>query len=356
MDDNDKKTISNKENLTEGNIETASKLSEITNDDGSITYISQITEKKVGIGIIPDAQKVEEISWGVSAEDTKYVDAIRAKKELGILFDDKLSTYISVNAFENILKKMDENLDNYFDALSFGIYSYQEIIELKKSIKTITTEKENIIKYFEVYSEQNNKKLDKFAKLNDDIFKSVDRQLEIIKEEEERKKREEEEKRKKNEEDRNKKEEEEKRKKDEEDRIKKEEEDRIKKEEEEKNGAKEIIINKIEEDEKEVEEKINEKPNLIEPKEENKIEEIKNNEIIIEEPKNEEINEENLDKKDNVKLRGKQKKPKTEDSKINIPDVIDAENDDKNAEMIRENNREPDTQEKERGKCGCILF
>ena len=132
-----KKTISNKENLTEGNIETASKLSEITNDDGSITYISQITEKKVGIGIIPDAQKVEEISLGVSAEDTKYVDAIRAKKELGILFDDKLSTYISVNAFENILKKMDENLDNYFDALSFGIYSYQEIIELKKSIKTI---------------------------------------------------------------------------------------------------------------------------------------------------------------------------------------------------------------------------
>ena len=193
MDDNDKKTISNKENLTEGNIETASKLSEITNDDGSITYISQITEKKVGTGIIPDAQKVEEISLGVSAEDTKYVDAIRAKKELGILFDDKLSTYISVNAFENILKKMDENLDNYFDALSFGIYSYQEIIELKKSIKTITTEKENIIKYFEVYSEQNNKKLDKFATLNDDIFKSVDRQLEIIKEEEERKKREEEE-------------------------------------------------------------------------------------------------------------------------------------------------------------------
>ena len=46
------------------------------------------------------------------------------------------------------------------------------------------------------------------------------------------------------------------------------------------------------------------------------------------------------------KLRGKQKKPKTEEKTINIPDVIDAENDDKNAEMIRENNREPDTQGK----------
>ena len=194
MDDKDKKNITNKENITEGNLETTSKQSEITNDDGSITYISQITEKKTGTGIISDPQKVEEISLGVSAEDTKYVDAIRAKKELGVLFNDKLLTYITVNAFENILKLMDENLENYFDALSFGIYSYQEILELKKSIKTIEIEKkENIIKYFEVYSEENKNKLNHFTNLNDDIFKSVDKQFEFIKEEEERKKREEEE-------------------------------------------------------------------------------------------------------------------------------------------------------------------
>ena len=194
MDDKDKKNITNKENITEGNLETISKQSEITNDDGSITYISQITEKKTGTGIISDPQKVEEISLGVSAEDTKYVDAIRAKKELGVLFNDKLLTYITVNAFENILKLMDENLDNYFDALSFGIYSYQEILELKKSIKTIEIEKkENIIKYFEVYSEENKNKLNHFTNLNDDIFKSVDKELDFIKEEEERLKREEEE-------------------------------------------------------------------------------------------------------------------------------------------------------------------
>ena len=183
MDEKDKKNITNKENITEGNLETTSKQSEITNDDGSITYISQITEKKTGTGIISDPQKVEEISLGVSAEDTKYVEAIRAKKELGVLFNDKLLTYITVNAFENILKLMDENLENYFDALSFGIYSYQEILELKNSIKTIEIEKkENIIKYFEVYSEENKNKLNHFTNLNDDIFKSVDKQFEIIKE------------------------------------------------------------------------------------------------------------------------------------------------------------------------------
>ena len=195
MDDNAQNNLTNNQQFNQDStIETTSKQSIITNEDGSPTYVSQITEKKTGTGIISEPNKVEEVSLGVSAEDTKYVDAIRAKKELGILNDDKLLTYISVNAFEKILKFMNESLETYFDALSFGIYSSQEITELKKSIKTRKIEKEeNIIKYFEVYSEEDKNKLDKFKALNDDIFFSVDRQLEIIKEEEERKKREEEE-------------------------------------------------------------------------------------------------------------------------------------------------------------------
>ena len=39
---------------------------------------------------------------------------------------------------------MDDSLENYFDALSFGIYSSQEITELKKSIMTIQPKEENI--------------------------------------------------------------------------------------------------------------------------------------------------------------------------------------------------------------------
>ena len=75
------KVNKNSDNNKDENLETSSKHTEITNDDGSITYLSQTTEKKTGTGIISDPQKVEEISLGVSAEDTKYVDAIRSKKE-----------------------------------------------------------------------------------------------------------------------------------------------------------------------------------------------------------------------------------------------------------------------------------
>ena len=191
MDDNEK--TNNIELNKDNSLETASKQSVITNDDGSLTYISQTTETKKGTGIISDPQKVEEVSLGVSAEDTKYVDAIRAKKELGVLFDEKLITYISVDTFEKILKIMDENLENYFDALSFGIYSSKEITELKQSIMPIKPQEENVTKYVDISGEVDNNKLNKFKDLNDDIFHSVDKELEIIKEEEERKKREEEE-------------------------------------------------------------------------------------------------------------------------------------------------------------------
>ena len=188
------KVNKNSDNNKEENLETSSKHTEITNDDGSITYLSQTTEKKTGTGIISDPQKVEEISLGVSAEDTKYVDAIRSKKELGILFDDKLITYISVNAFEKILKFMDEDLDNYFDSLSFGIYSSKEINELKESIKTIPPLKiENIQRFFDINFEEDKNKFDKLTDFNDDLFLSVDNELESIRLEEERKKREEEE-------------------------------------------------------------------------------------------------------------------------------------------------------------------
>ena len=177
MDDNDK---TNNIELNKDNSLEISKQSAITNDDGSVTYLSQTTETKKGTGIISDPQKVEEVSLGVSAEDTKYVDAIRAKKELGVLFDEKLITYISVDAFEKILKIMDENLENYFDALSFGIYSSKEITELKQSIMPIKPLEENVTKNLDIAVEVDNNKLNKIKDLHDDIFHSVDKELERI--------------------------------------------------------------------------------------------------------------------------------------------------------------------------------
>ena len=57
-----------------------------------------------------------------------------------------------------------------------------------------------------------------------------------------------------------------------------------------------------------------------------------------------------------MKLRGNKKGG---DSKkiTNIPDMIDAERDDKVVNTIRQENSEPQVQEKQqRGKCGCFVF
>jgi hypothetical protein len=57
-----------------------------------------------------------------------------------------------------------------------------------------------------------------------------------------------------------------------------------------------------------------------------------------------------------IKLRGKVKKNNSNEKTINIPDVVDSENDDKNAEVIRESNkRDFDIPGKEMGKCGCFI-
>ena len=57
-----------------------------------------------------------------------------------------------------------------------------------------------------------------------------------------------------------------------------------------------------------------------------------------------------------MKLRGNKKG--TDSKKIpNIPDVIDIENDGEAVNTIRQNNNEPQVQEKQqRGRCGCFVF
>ena len=58
-----------------------------------------------------------------------------------------------------------------------------------------------------------------------------------------------------------------------------------------------------------------------------------------------------------MKLRGKKKKLKEEEKKINIPDMIDIDNEDKNVEQIRENNEgHEETTKNKTGKCGCFIY
>ena len=138
MDDDQRQIISQEEETTvkdipEGKIEIKSTHSIIANEDGSKSYVTNVIEKKTGEGMIGDPHKIEEYSLGVSLGDTKYVDIIKSKEELAIMYDDKLKCFLKVSSFEKILSLMNESLANYFDSLSFAIYSSEEIIELRNN-------------------------------------------------------------------------------------------------------------------------------------------------------------------------------------------------------------------------------
>ena len=101
MDDNKRKVISKEEEKTTkdegpGKVETTRRKSVIKNEDGSTSYVDTVTEKKTGTGYIGEPTKIEEYSLGVSQGDTKYVDAIRSKPDLAVMYDEKLITYIKV--------------------------------------------------------------------------------------------------------------------------------------------------------------------------------------------------------------------------------------------------------------------
>ena len=153
MDENKKKVVSQSgqtttKDIPDGKVETTRRSSIINNEDGSTSYVSHLKEKIVGSSRIGEPQKVEEYNLGVSMEDTKYVDIIRTKDDLAILQEEKLITYIKVKSFERVLQLMKESLDTYFDSLSFGIYSSEEIIEFRNSIRIEPPKKERYTKNF----------------------------------------------------------------------------------------------------------------------------------------------------------------------------------------------------------------
>ena len=240
MDDKKKKVVSQSEHTTtkdipDGKVETTRRSSVIQNEDGSTSYVSQVKEKTIGSSRIGEPQKVEEYDLGVSMEDTKYVDIIRTKDELAILKEEKLITYIKVRSFERVLQLMKESLDTYFDSLSFGIYSSEEIIEFRNSVRIDPPKKQRYTKNFDLYLSEE-AQLNRFKRMGEDMFLSVQREVDRIREEEEEEERlrkEEEERLRKEEEERLRKEEEERLRKEEEERLRKEEEERLRKEEEE---------------------------------------------------------------------------------------------------------------------------
>ena len=173
------------------------------NPDGSTTITDSLISSTVKNEIKLDANtKVNVSEVDAELDDKKYIEALRSKDILAVLKDaNQMICLIPLSAGENILKKMGSSLQKDFSLFSFGIYSLEEINEIRK---TSTIEKPqkppNYTKDFLVYIPPvyrlgRNKKY-----LNSIVFKKIQERLDFLKAEEERKKREEEERKRKEEE------------------------------------------------------------------------------------------------------------------------------------------------------------
>ena len=206
MSENDesKKTISQEEKTEDidgSTITTKRKSIVEVNPDGSTNITDNIVTTSIKNEIkLDENTKVNVSEVDAQLDDKKYIDAMRSKNQLAVLKDtNQMICMIPLQAAEHILVKMGGSLAQDFNLFAFGIYSLEEINEIRKSLhweppKNVFV---NVTKDFDNYMpplerlKRNNKLL------NNILFKNVKDKIDFIKAEEERKRREEEERKKK---------------------------------------------------------------------------------------------------------------------------------------------------------------
>ena len=170
------------------------------NPDGSTTITDSIISSTIKNEIkLDENTKINVSEVNAELDDKKYIEAMRSKNQLAVLKDsNQMICMIPLLAAENILKKMGGSLEEDYSTFAFGIYSLEEINEIKKSMIIEPPKKPpNFTKNFDITMPP----IDRISRnnnlLNNDLFKNVQDKLDFIKAEEERKKREEEERKRK---------------------------------------------------------------------------------------------------------------------------------------------------------------
>ena len=198
--DENKKTIYQDEKTEQKDGETTTtkrkSIMEV-NPDGSTTITNSVVSTTVKNEIkLDENTKVNVSEIDAHLEDKKYIEAMRAKNQLAVLKDsNQMICNIPLSAAEDILKKMGASLENDFNIFAFGIYSLEEINEIRKSMAYEKPKKvfTNVIKDFDVIMTPIEKNGRIKKKLDNIIFKVVKERLDMIRAEEERIKQEEEE-------------------------------------------------------------------------------------------------------------------------------------------------------------------
>ena len=121
--------------------------------------------------------------------DERYLKAIKQKGEIAILKgENKLIEIIKLETLEKILSLLQITLKEFYYDISFGIYSCEEIVELRKRLETNSSLKnEN----FKKNSDNHNYNLNldgnikKISLSNDNIIDTIQKKLDLIKGEKE---------------------------------------------------------------------------------------------------------------------------------------------------------------------------
>ena len=108
--------------------------------------------------------------------DERYLKAIKKKNEVAILKDEnKLIEILKLKTLEKILRFLGSNLKEFYYDISFGIYSCEEIVELRKTLDNMSFKKENFLKHSYNYNKDltPERKLRKTPQCNDLIFDTI---------------------------------------------------------------------------------------------------------------------------------------------------------------------------------------
>jgi hypothetical protein len=171
------------------------------NPDGKTTIANSTVSKSVKNEIkLDNDTKVSVSELDAGQDDVKYIDVLRKKGQLAILKGtNQYISMLSLKHFELILKKMGTNLQEEINLVAFGIYSIEEINEIKKSIEFDVPKVvfQNVTKYLEVKEPEINKINKNEKNFDNSIFVNIQEKLDFIKAEEERKRKEEEERKRK---------------------------------------------------------------------------------------------------------------------------------------------------------------
>jgi hypothetical protein len=166
------------------------------NPDGSTTITDSVISSTMRNEIkLDENTKVNVNEIDAELDDSKYINALRTKNQLAALKNNnQMICLIPLSAAENIFKKMGTNIENDFSLFAFGIYSLEDINEIRKTSRLEKPKKPpNLTRDFYPYMPP----LDRLERNRECpislLFKNVQDRLDLIKAEEERKKREEEE-------------------------------------------------------------------------------------------------------------------------------------------------------------------